>query len=174
MYKIVEGLVNELHKLGVKITYNTEVVDFNAAGNKLNYLIDKQGNKWISDSYVINGDAAFFRGRVFKRPKYSDVKLDKMSWTMGYLTIYLGINQKLPQVHHHNYYLGANFEEYAHRITDNPTTLEKPYYYVNVLSKHNDVCAPQGCESLFIVCPVPNLKHKSDWSDRDVIVDRIS
>ncbi len=37
----------------------------------------------------------------------------------------------------------------------------------------NDVCAPQGCESLFIVCPVPNLKHKSDWSDRDVIVDSI-
>lgn len=173
MYKIVEGLVDELQKAGVKITYNTEIVDYSGTKDKLNYLIDKQGSRWISDGYIINGDAALFRGRIFKRPKYSDVKLDSMSWTMGYLTIYLGINQKLPQVHHHNYYLGSNFEEYANSMSDNPSALEKPYYYVNVLSKYNTECAPDGCESLFIVCPVPNLKHKTNWDDRDVIVNSI-
>ena len=54
-----------------------------------------------------------------------------------------------------------------------PDTLQKPYYYVNALSKCNPNCAPEGCESLFFVCPVPNRQYKTDWSDRDEIVDSI-
>jgi phytoene desaturase len=35
---------------------------------------------------------------------------------MAYLTFYLGIDYKLPQVDHHNYFLGSNYEEYANNI----------------------------------------------------------
>jgi len=173
MYKIVEGIVDELKKENVKITYNTEIVDYKHDGNKLTYLIDAEGKQWTADTILINGDAAVFRSRVFKREKYSIEKLDKMNWTMGYLTFYIGTKCKLPQVNHHNYYLGGNFEEYANNIMQNPDTLQKPYYYVNVLSKHNLECAPDGCESLFFVCPVPNLLHKQNWDDKDQIVDSI-
>jgi phytoene dehydrogenase-like protein len=76
-------------------------------------------------------------------------------------------------VNHHNYYLGTNYKDYAENVMKNPGTLQKPYYYVNVLSKHNSECAPEGCESLFFVCPVPNLYFKQDWSDKDQIVDSI-
>ena len=173
MYKIVEGIVNELKKEQVKITYNTEITDYAGTGKKLDYLLDKNGNKWTADAILINGDAAVFRSRVFRREKYSVEKLDKMNWTMGYLTFYIGLKCKLPQVNHHNYYLGTNFEEYANNLMQNPDTLQKPYYYVNVLSKYNDDCAPEGCESLFFVCPVPNLLNKPEWGDKDAIVDSI-
>ncbi len=173
MYKIVEGIVDELKKENVKITYNTEIVDFVGNGKKLEYLVDNKGNKWSSDIILVNGDAAVFRSKVFKRKEYSVEKLDKMNWTMGYLTFYIGLKCKLPQVNHHNYFLGSNFEEYANNILQNPDTLQKPYYYVNVLSKHNLECAPEGCESLFFVCPVPNLLHKPNWDDKDAIVDSI-
>jgi phytoene desaturase len=173
MYKIVEGIVDELKKAKVKITYNTEIVDFAGTGKKLDYLVDKQGNQWTADVILVNGDAAVFRSKVFKREKYSEKKLDKMNWTMGYLTFYLGIKAKLPQVNHHNYFLGSNYEEYANNVLQNPDTLQKPYYYVNVVSKHNQDCAPEGCESLFFVCPVPNLYHKPNWDDKDVIVNSI-
>lgn len=173
MYKIVEGVVNELDKAGVKFTYNTEIVDFESNGNTISSVTDKTGKKWTADAILINADAALFRGRVLKRKKYSEDNLLKMNWTMGYLTFYIGVNKKLPQVNHHNYFLGNNFEEYSHRLEQQPDTLEKPYYYVNVVSKHNPECAPEGCESLFFVCPVPNLIYKPDWSDRDKIVDSI-
>jgi len=55
----------------------------------------------------------------------------------------------------------------------NPNSPEKPYYYVNVLSKHNMECAPVDCESLFFVCPVPNLIYKKNWDDKDEIVNSI-
>ncbi len=173
MYKIVEGLVYELGKVGVKIHYNTEIRSFSEKNGKLTILKDQNDKNWKADIFVINADAAWFRGKIFKREKYSKPKLDKMNWTMGYLTFYVGIKGKLPQVNHHNYYLGANFEEYAHNVLKNPDTLQKPYYYVNVLSKYNNECAPEDCESLFFVCPVPNLKVKPDWSDKEEIVNSI-
>jgi len=173
MYKIIEGFVNELLKEKVKITYNTEIVDFVETNNKLEYLIDKHGKKWSSDIILINADAAVFRGSIFKRKKFSTENLDKMNWTMGYLTFYVGVKCKLPQVHHHNYFLGNNYQEYADNILQNPDTLQKPYYYVNVVSKHNADCAPEGCESLFFVCPVPNLIYKKNWDDKEQIVNSI-
>jgi len=173
MYKIVEGLVNELKKKNAIFHYNTEIVDFESNNNRLKYFTDNKGKKWQADTFIINADAAQFRNSVFKRKKFNDSKLNKMSWTMGYLTFYLGINVKLPQVEQHNYFLGSNYEEYSKGVIKNPGTLEKPYYYVNVLSKHNDDCAPDGHEALFFVCPVPNLLYKSNWNDKNIIVDSI-
>lgn len=173
MYRIIEGLLAELRKENVFITYNTEITGFESDGSQLKSLVDRQGRKWEADIIVINADAAVFRGSVFGRKDYFPEKLDKMEWTMGPLTMYLGIKCKLPGVHHHNYYLGSNFREYADKVFRNPEVLEKPYYYVNVLSSSNPGCAPEGCESLFFVCPVPDLRFKKKWDDKDTIADSI-
>jgi len=173
MYRIIEGILNELKKENVRIHYNTEIREFVQNNNQLKFLIDQNGKKWESDIFVINADAAVFRGTVFKRSAYSVENLDKKSWTMGPLTIYLGIKTKLPHVHHHNYYLGDNFKDYADKVFKNPDSLQKPYYYVNVLSRNNPECAPENSESLFFVCPVPDLRFKPDWTDRNEIVDSI-
>jgi phytoene desaturase len=173
MYKIVEGLVSELSKLNASFSFNTEIVDYKSENGKLISLTDQNGREWAADVFVINADAAFFRGSVFRRKKFSENRLNKMSWTMGYLTFYLGVNTRLPQVEHHNYFLGSNYEEYAKDVMKNPGILEKPYYYVNVLSRHNPNCAPEGCEALFFVCPVPNLIYKPDWSDKKEIIESI-
>lgn len=173
MYRIIEGMAGLLKNEKVEITYNTEIIDFMAEGDNVKSLIDRQGRKWEADIIVINADAAVFRGKIFRRREFSDQKLDKMEWTMGPLTMYLGIKCRLPDVHHHNYYLGSNFREYADKVFRNPEIMEKPYYYVNVLSSSNPDCAPEGCESLFFVCPVPDLRFKKSWHDKDAIADSI-
>lgn len=173
MYKIIEGIVDELKKENVKITYNTEIKDFSATDGRVESVVDQHNREWRADIIVINADAAVFRGQVFRRPEFSAERLDRKSWTMGPLTMYLGIRSKLPMVNHHNYYLGDNFREYADKVFRSPDSLQKPYYYVNVLSGQNPDCAPEGAESLFFVCPVPDLRFKSDWSDRDQVVDSI-
>jgi len=173
MYKIIEGLCIELKRQNIPVHYNTEIVDYKSSGNRLKYLVDSNGGKWEADIFLINADAALFRGKIFKRPAFSEENLKKMKWTMGTLTFYLGITEKVPDIHHHNYYLGGNFRDYANKIFTNPTSFEKPYYYVNVLTHSNSDCAPEGCESLFFVCPVPDLRFKPDWNDRNEIVNSI-
>jgi phytoene desaturase len=64
--------------------------------------------------FVVNADAAMFRGRVFRRPAFSDEKLDRMQWTLAPLTIYLGVKGKMENIHHHNYFLGdRDYEPYS-------------------------------------------------------------
>jgi phytoene desaturase len=173
MYRIVEGLLAELEKKGVRIHYNTEIKAYSENGNGLESLIDANGNHWKSDVYVINSDAAGFRGKVFNREKFSESNLDKMHWTMAPLTLYLGLDRKIPSLHHHHYFLGNNFQEYAGKIFKNQIGLEHPYYYVNTVSRNNPGCAPEGCEALFILCPVPHQLFKPDWSDREQVADGI-
>ena len=173
MYKIVEGLLKEFEKNNIKITYNTEIVDFVEEDGNLDHLVDQHGERWYADVFVINADAAAFRHQIFKRPAFSEVKLDNMKWTLAPFTMYVGVKGKIENLHHHNYFLGTNFEEYAGKIFKNSISLDKPYYYVNVNSRYNHECAPEGCESLFILCPVPDLRYKPDWSDRERLADNI-
>jgi phytoene desaturase len=173
MYAIVEGLLRELQKAGVTLTYHTEIVGYEAKDGRMTALLDQHGRRWTSDGYVVNMDAALFRCRILKRKAFSEQRLAKMDWSTGYLTFYIGVDTKLPQVHHHNYFLGNDYKDYAGKVVKQAEGLENPYYYVNVVSKYNEDCAPAGCESLFFVCPVPNLLYKKDWSDKDRIVDSI-
>ena len=139
----------------------------------MNAFLDEHGNRWEADVYISNSDAALFRGKVLKRKRYSTQKLDKMNWTLAPFTLYLGIDSKITTLHHHHYFLGNNFKEYASGIFRNKVSMEHPYYYVNTLSRFNPESAPKGCEALFILCPVPDLRYKPDWTDAPALADTI-
>ena len=173
MYRITEAIVNELNKKGVKIIYNTEITGFEKTGKGIKSFTDQHGKKWKADIYVSNSDAAAFRGTILNRKKYSEEKLDRMDWTLSPFTIYLGVKGKIQGLHHHNYFLGKNFKEYADKIFKTSLSPDRPYYYVNVSSKSNKDCAPEGCENLFILCPMPDLRFKADWSDAQTLADNI-
>lgn len=173
MYKITEAMLELLKKNNVKISYNTEVKEVELEEGKISAFIDQHGKKWKADIYVSNADAASFRGQILKRKKFREERLDKMEWTLSPFTIYLGVKGKIENLHHHNYFLGNNFRDYANKIFKSTVAPDKPYYYVNVSSKSNPDCAPNNCENLFILCPVPDLRFKNDWSDSSTLADNI-
>ena len=173
MYKIVEGLLSELDKLGVKIWYNTEITGYTSKDGSVRSFTDSEGKEWKADQFVVNADAAWFRGSIMKRPEFTEKKLDARKWTLAPLTIYLGLDTKVPDMYHHNYFLRRNFKEYAGKIFKNKIKLDKAYYYVNIQSMHNPEYAPTGKECIFILCPVPDLRYKPDWSDDEEIADSI-
>jgi phytoene desaturase len=173
MYKIVEGLFKVLRERQVDFYFNTEIVEAIKTNDKIDYLVDQNGREWHADYYVINADAASFRGKILKKKQYSEKRLDKKKWTMAPLTIYLGLNGKVDKLQHHNYFLGNNFDQYAKGVFKNKVSFDKPYYYVNVPSKNNADYAPEGKDSLFILCPSPDLRFKPDYSDRETIAQNI-
>lgn len=173
MYKIVEEIVKLLLARNVKIYYNTEIVDFQYNGTKVSAFVDKNGKSWKADIFISNSDAAAFRGQILKRKKYSESKLDKMHWTLAPFTIYLGVKGKIDKLMHHNYFLGKNFKNYADTIFTSTINPQKPYYYVNVLSKSETDVAPEGCENIFILCPVPDLRYKPNWDDGEQLATSI-
>ena len=173
MYRLVEELIKILDEKGVEFVYNTEVVGISNTNGKLNSVIDNNGKTWSADIFISNSDAASFRGQILGRKKFTEKKLDKMDWTLAPFTMYLGVKGKIDKLMHHNYFLGSNFRGYADKIFTSSISPQKPYYYVNVLSKSVPECAPEGCENLFILCPVPDRRYKPDWNDKDELAQNI-
>jgi phytoene desaturase len=173
MYKIVTEIKKILDQRGVKFHFNTNITAIEETNGKLTAAISEDGRKFTGDHIVCNGDAASFRGQVLNRKEFTPQKLDKLEWTLAPFTIYLGVKGKLENLHHHNYFLGNNFKDYADTIFKTSVSPNKPYYYVNVSSRSNPACAPEGHENLFILCPVPDLRYKPDWTDSENLADTI-
>ena len=174
MYRIVEGLVREAEKAGIRIHYNVKITGFEAEAKRNRAFTDATGKRWEADIFVVNADAAMFRGRVFRRSAFTDERLDRMQWTLAPFTMYLGVKGRMENIHHHNYFLGdRDYKQYSKGIFRNRVSLEKPYYYVNANAIFNPRSAPDGCENLFVLVPVPDLRFKPDWSDRERIADAV-
>jgi phytoene desaturase len=173
MYKMVEEIVKLLEKKDVNIVTNTEVVKVNSVDGKIKNVVDQNGKIWEADIFVSNSDAASFRGQIVNRKKFSEKKLDKMHWTLAPFTIYLGVKGKVDKLMHHNYFLGSNFRGYADEIFTSSISPQKPYYYVNALSKSEKDVAPEGHENIFILCPVPDLRYKPNWDDKEELANNI-
>jgi len=173
MYKLVEEIDKILKAKNVKFVYNTEIVKVNGEAGKVKSVADSNGKVYEADIFISNSDAAFFSGKVLQREKFDEKKLDSMDWTLAPFTIYLGVKGKIDNLAHHNYFLGSNFRGYADTIFTSSINPQKPYYYVNVSSKSYSECAPEGCENVFILCPVPDMRFKKDWSDKDELADNI-
>jgi len=173
MYKIVEEMVTLLKQRNVKFQFNVEVKEIRSSAFGVRSVVAENGKEYFADLFICNSDAASFRGKVLNREKFSEQKLDKMEWTLSPFTIYLGVKGKCENLHHHNYFLGNNFKEYADTIFKTSVNPQKPYYYVNVSSKSNTSCAPEGCENIFILCPVPDLRYKPNWNDSQQLADNI-
>lgn len=173
MYMIVENILELMNQKNVALKLNTEITGIEYSGKKMIAVIDRNGKKYHADVFIANSDAAAFRGQILKRHQFNAQKLDKMDWTLSPFTIYLGVKGKCENLHHHNYFLGNNFRQYADTIFKSSVSPKNPYYYVNVSSQSNPDCAPEGCENLFILCPVPDLRFKPDWNDSNLLADNI-
>ncbi len=173
MYSVVREIVKILEERNVKFVYNTEIVGVGNYNGTVAQMVDQKGKVWEADIFVSNSDAAAFRGKVLNRKNYREEKIDAMHWTLAPFTIYLGLKGKINNLLHHNYFLGSNFRDYADNIFTSSIVPQKPYYYVNASSKSDESCAPENCENLFILCPVPDLRYKKSWDDKAELVNNI-
>ncbi len=173
MYRIVEALVNTLKSKGVDFVFESEVKKVHIRDNNAVELEDQTGRRWPADIFISNADAASFRGEVLQRPAFSQKRLDKMQWSLAPFTIYLGVKGKIDNAMQHNYFLGSNFKGYAKNVFVSAMAPQRPYYYVNVATKAYPEYAPEGCESILILCPVPDLRFKKDWFDKEDLADNI-
>lgn len=167
IYQVVTELVRVLKSRGVRFVFDAEIVRVDERGGQAHSVVDQKGQSWGADIFICNSDAAAFRGQVLKRKGFSEQRLKRMSWSMAPFTVYLGVRGRIPRVGHHNYFLGNNFREYARTIFTSRISPQQPYYYANVPTQSHPEYAPPGCESIFILCPVPDLRFKKDWADRE-------
>jgi phytoene desaturase len=84
---------------------------------------------------------------------------------MSLFVIYFGTNKKYTdtKLKHHNIILGPRYKELLEDIFTHKTLADDFSLYLHKPCETDVSMAPEGCESFYVLSPVPNLGSGIDW-----------
>jgi phytoene desaturase len=83
---------------------------------------------------------------------------------MGLYVLYFGTTQIYPDVAHHTIWLGKRYRELLQDIFDHKVLSDDFSLYLHRPTATDPSFAPAGCDSFYVLCPVPNLLGGQDWA----------
>ena len=167
---IVDALGRLFEELGGKIHLNAEVDEIminhqrRVTGIRL-----ADGSIHPADDIVCNADVAFTYLNLIPpeyRRKYTDNKVKRMKYSMSLFVIYFGTKRRyLDQgLAHHNIILGQRYKDLLDDIFKKKVLAEDFSLYLHMPTITDPSIAPEGCESFYVLSPVPHLGADVDWT----------
>ncbi|MEM9928510.1 MAG: phytoene desaturase family protein [Bacteroidota bacterium] len=160
MHKIIEGMVRVAKGLGVEIHAGSPVQRVISKQGKVTSVVTAAGTDYPTDILVCGADYHHFEQEVLDPSDrvYSESYWQKRTMAPSSLLFYVGLDRKIPDLHHHTLFFDADFKQHAHDIYEEPAWPEDPLFYVCAPSVTDDSVAPANCENLFFLLPLaPDL-----------------
>jgi phytoene desaturase len=176
---VSEAMRRVAERLGVEFRLRTPVERIAFAGRRA-VGVDAAGRHHAADAVVLNGDFAHAVPRLVPdsiRKAWSDRKIEKARYSCSTFMLYLGIEGALPQLAHHNVLLSESYQENIRQI-ETGVIPPAPSLYVQNPTVTDPGMAPPGHSALYMLVPVPNLRHGADWAAeqkrfRDLAIGRL-
>jgi len=175
--KLVEELTKLLERKGVTIKYNTDIKHAFELKGKIEKIECKDGSMFYADNFVFNGDPPTFyneilKSNIRKRKKFLPEKFT--SYSMGMFVLFFGTKKQYPKIAHHSIWLGKRFKSLLKDIFDNKILSKDFSLYIHRPTATDESFAPKGCDSFYVLCPVPNLQGNVNWAiEGDKLKNRI-
>ena len=176
---LVQALANLFMDIGGEIFLEAEVDEISIKDGKADGVKMKSGDFLSADVVVSNADVAFtYLNLIPKefRKKYTDEKVKKMSYSMSLFVIYFGTNRQYENMAHHEIILGRRYRGLLQDIFDKKILAEDFSLYLHRPTATDKSLAPEGCDSWYVLSPVPHLGGNIDWKTqakpyRDLIIN---
>lgn len=165
MYSVVEALQKVFLECGGEIRTNTEVSEIVVRNRKAVGVV-ANGEMQEADAVISNAHFAHTYTDLIdgsQRRKWSDRKVKKLSYGMSCFLMYMGVKKQYPKLLHHTLILSPRYRELVKDIFDHKILADDFSMYLHVPSRTDADMAPEGCESMYVLIPVPNLEAKVDW-----------
>ena len=149
---IIQGLGKVFQELGGEIHLSTPVRRILAGGRHVTGVETATGERMLADGVVSNADVANTYKRLIpgeERRKYTDHKLDGMSYSMSLFVIYFGTSKVYPDTRHHTIILSERYRGLLHDIFNTKQLTEDFSLYLHrptatAASKARALAAPGG------------------------------
>ena len=126
---------------------------------------------------VSNADVSHTYGTLLgdvARRRWTDRRLAKIAQSMSCFLLYLGVRRRYPRLSHHTIILGRRYEGLVRDIFDRKILPADFSMYLHVPSRTEPSMAPPGCESIYVLVPVPNNASEIRWkSETGPMTDRV-
>jgi phytoene desaturase len=119
-----------------------------------------------SDIVVSNADAAWTYGKLLAhhpRRRWTDAKLARARYSMSLFVWYFGTRRRYDDVYHHSMVLGPRYKPLLDDIFEHKVLADDFSLYLHRPSASDSTLAPPGCDSFYVLAPVPHLQSGTDW-----------
>jgi len=155
-----------MSRRGIDVQLNTTVERITVTHGVATSVTLADGRELKSDIIVSNTDPAHLYGKMISpraQARATRLKLASAKFSMGLFVLYFGTTKTYPAVAHHTIWMGARYRELLHDIFDRKILAEDFSLYLHRPTATDPSFAPAGCDSFYVLCPVPNLQGKIDW-----------
>ena len=119
-----------------------------------------------ADIVVSNADVGHTYGSLLghvRRRRWNERRLGRIAHSMSCFLLYLGVRRKYPQLSHHTIILGPRYRGLVRDIFDHKVLADDFSMYLHAPSRTDPSMAPPGCESIYVLVPVPNAASGIEW-----------
>lgn len=172
--KLVAELQALMERQGINIVCNADVDEIIVSHKTATGVRLSNDQTMDADIVVFGGDPETCYQHLLPNSKPSLPRSIKKQYSMGLYVLYFGTQKLYPDVAHHSIWMGPRFKELLAEIFDAKHMSEDFSLYVHRPTATDKSFAPEGCESFYVLCPVPNLQGNVDWSSEgEILRDRI-
>lgn len=165
MYSLIEALEKVFKKHGGIVKVSTEVHKIIVEDGKAVGIKTKNGEEEF-DLVVSNAHFAHTYKDLIDQDNLSKWKrnnVNKMKYSMSCYLAYIGTKKQYPELMHHTLILSERYKGLIDDIFENKILADDFSMYLHVPTKTDSSMAPEGCESMYVLIPTPNLKADVDW-----------
>ena len=175
---LVNAMVRLFTEIGGAIRYESEVAEILVEHGAARGVRLASGEVIRADAVVSNGDVAqtyLSLVPASARRRNTDRHITKMKYSMSLFVIYFGTNRRYENVGHHEIILGPRYEPLLREIFTTKTLAPDFSLYLHRPTATDPSLAPAGCDSFYVLSPVPHLGGDVDWATaagpyRDAII----
>ena len=164
---VTAALGGLMKRHGIEIQLNTSVASIVIEQGRATGICLEDGTKLTADVVVSNADAAhLYRAMIppAQQSVSSRLKLAAAHYSMGLFVIYFGTTRTYPAVAHHTVWMGSRYRELLVDIFHRKILADDFSLYLHRPTATDDSMAPPGCDSFYVLAPVPHLGGKVDWA----------
>lgn len=166
---IVDGLVRLLRERGDSLRCNAEVEQIQVTDGRATGVRLRSGEMLKADVVVSNADAAWTYRHLLPasdRRHWTDRRVEKARYSNGLFVWYFGTDKRYEDVPHHSILLGPRYRELLDDIFRHKRLAEDFSLYLHRPTATDPSMAPSGCDSFYVLSPVPNLESNVDWESQ--------
>ena len=164
---LVRGLVGLVEGQGNTVRLNAEVAEITTAEGRATGVRLESGETIAADVVVSNADVAWTYQHLLpsaRRRKWTDARLARARYSNGLFVWYFGTDRRYDDVAHHTISLSHRYRGLIEDIFKHKKLADDFSLYLYRPSASDPSVAPPGCDSFYVLAPVPNLAGDVDWT----------
>ena len=91
-----------------------------------------------------------------------------LTYSMGLFVLFFGTKKQYNEIAHHTIWLTERYKSLLNDIFKNKILSDDFSLYIHRPTATDKSFAPEGCDSFYVLCPVPNLQGNINWDKESV------